>query len=464
MKLNIASLITAILLAGCAQQAKIAAPPTTSTPARSAINLYDGDPVYFVYKKDASGTPTSLVLVSKDQKSVVKSFSNNTFKIDDTDCISITAKPKNGHEEATCDASMWREYYSNDKTVLLTRTAKNPVDAVFDGVAGIAFSPLGMLADAASGDGSMKNTQRMLKGSTTITEDYEVLAQVHRVIDVLATEKFMADKKEAMQDTSTAMAFFKKYPQTAFRGNDQAEVIQANIKHQRELKSESGLNQIITTMSLSKEDKESALSALRDIGTFQAYAYAFNASGQESDAKNANKKAVRPEQKKQVEYMFSKVLETKSPGSLAKLFAVRPVSNVNNSSVSASEGGNFFTRSQREGKANFTAIAEVTANRDAGVVEYSSYDVTIRATVHVPRSVYQRSNWLGNRDAEEVATTSADTVIRLSPPDYQKSQKVAVNGVVLTMMERGIMGGVKQIQQTGDPTMTLEVVSAKAVQ
>lgn len=453
-----------LLLSACAQTPEIGKPKLEPSSIRSITQLHDGDKFYVVYNKDKNGTPTSINKIAADNNAILEAFKKKTYDISMQDCIFISRQPQNGHSESVCDHSQWSSYYSDNKTFLMTRSSKDAVSTVFDGAFGLALSPLGLAVDALSGDSSMKHTKGALTASTKVAPNYEALAKTRQIIDSIATEAFNSQKKSAENSLDGAVELFRRYPKTAFRGNERSEIIRSSIEREYSVKSEAGLIRILDSLAESKDEKDLAIARLRNIGTFQAYSHAFKVTGAEEDAKNANMKAVQPEQKKMAEYMFIKVLGKRSPESVSKLFTVKSVGGVSNSGLSSSEGSGFLVRATRDGTSDFTSNIEVHADRNTGIFEYGAYDVTIRATVHVPQYVYQRSNWIGNKDEHVTSTTTSDTVVRVSPPNYVGSKSASVNNVVMTRLERGAAGGITQVQQTGEPRMTFEVVSAKPVE
>ena len=452
--IRITSLLCLWLLSGCASP-KMAVPERSSVPPVNINALMGEAEVYVVYTKDKDGNPTRITKVTTDRLNAVEPFRQDSGYIKASDCISLGSS-----KDTICDQDKWIAYGLNDLSPLVTRKMAGPSGVATGAILGAIGIPISLASDLLTLNLKFTGTRKMTQ--TAFTEpvyNIEEMKRIRAFITPLLSEMYAREKSAAMSDIVKAIEFSKKYKADNF-----STLIDSNLSAAFQRKSSQDLFTILTSIPATSEQIKKGVSYLRNLETFDGFATAFDLSKDVYDAKQAQRLAVSLNDKRKTEYMQIKLLQHRN-GSAAGLFALQFAQKLNSTDVKAIRHGPkfFILESANQGYTNFASVVKVMANKKLADFKYGTYEVTVRATLKVPRH-YELHSWIGNNATDEVKVFTREKLVILKPPLYITEQDFAFNDIQTSYLDRGIMGGYTKITPNGDPDITVEVSNVRLVE
>lgn len=453
-------LLLAASLAGCATKVQHQAPEQKSEKRYDINRVMASSEVYIVYRKNEQGTPLGILSVEKSAKPALAIFRDNADAITRFDCIRLL--PQNAKQPTTvCDESLWFQYGKRDASRLTTRKVKDAPSAVVGGVVATALTPLTVALDILSFDPEFKQTRSSLTTAVSDpAQDYEELAAVRSVVEVLFNNKLYEDRQQALGSVDHTAAFIAKYP-----GLNHQALIDAALQRAVDERSDVKMLSALQRLPVTPEQKDRGLAFLRSLNTFSGYAKAFDVSNSKEDAKKAQQLAGNSKDKRQVEYMAMKLLKLKNV-SLDNLFRLAVKDELSGGSLRADRGsGGFlsFKESVNAGLSDFKVSIGVGVNRDLNIFKYGVYDVKVKCTLSLPQRFYRRSFWLGNADENVVNKFEESRTARIAGPAYRAAQMFEFKGITVNYKDRGSAGGTTEITMNGKPSVECGVENVELV-
>jgi hypothetical protein len=449
------SVLVVAMISGCSSNSKkfVQNSDNHRTPVNFNLNQLKGEKELFItFAKNADGTPTSTMEITAKQGKVLNFFKNKSTILR-YDCIRIV----NDGSVSVCDEPMWFEFGKENQTTLTTTKPKNAsFKNVSNGVLTTAITPLSVVADVLSGDISANRTRkRMVNKLTDPVQDFEELEKVKDLLLREAKEEYDNSKTTSMAHIEAAVMFFKSYPKDDF-----SDIINSHISSSAKNKDHRSILKILSVLNLNSQQKSECLQVLRSMNTFGGFATAFDLSGEREDAKKAQNFATTENDKQKTEYMAIKLLK-KQYGTISDLFTYSM--NTQEGTLRQEKGSlwfSFFKENIDKGVKDFSCDVHLAPTANAiknGIFKYGTYDLTIKATLKIPKHHYRRSFWQGNVDQNEIDESVREKVIRLSKPNFSGNAAIKFSDVMMNYKDRGTHNGTTEFTVNGNPTCEIEV-------
>lgn len=180
--------------------------PTNSRPSTFNFNqLVTVKELFYVFAKEPSGKPTSIITITSDQEKALEYFKHPSA-IATKDCIKITIT----NEAALCQEKMW--YARENKTKLVTRKSRNGNEVAAGTIIATVNAPIALAADILTFSPSLKHSRESL--THTFTESVRNVDELNSAKNEILYILEQQYKLKQQSEKTGEYAEFSSYNQT----------------------------------------------------------------------------------------------------------------------------------------------------------------------------------------------------------------------------------------------------------